>query len=343
MKPGRRSARWLAGPDQNDLRMLDERKMKTMRRKSWTCAAAIAVLFLVATTLMAGPAPAANRWGANYFPNVALTTQDGKTVHFFDDLLKGDKKVVINFVYPECATCPNETAKLVEVQKILGNRMGKDVFFYSINVDPKKNTPDALKAYANKFNVGPGWLFLNGKKADVDAIRKKIGLESLALGPNPRGHSQTIVIGCAATGQWVLQDSTIDLHPETIATMVGDWLTGFKPPAGAATAVASVPDKGQYLFKTRCSNCHTVGKGDGIGPDLAGVTNARNHDWLARFIATPDEVLASGDPVATALFAKFKNVPCPNPHLGESDVHALIKFLEAQSSNVGAREGKGSQ
>jgi cytochrome oxidase Cu insertion factor (SCO1/SenC/PrrC family) len=58
------------------------------------------------------------RWGANYFPNFPLTTHDGKTVRFFDDVIK-DKVVAINFIYTHCPdTCPLETAQLVKVQNI---------------------------------------------------------------------------------------------------------------------------------------------------------------------------------------------------------------------------------
>ena len=50
-------------------------------------------------------APAATvartRWGADYFPNVPLITQDGATVHLYDDLLKG-KSVAMNVIYTSC-------------------------------------------------------------------------------------------------------------------------------------------------------------------------------------------------------------------------------------------------
>jgi hypothetical protein len=113
--------------------------------------------------LISTPAPVAptgTRWGANYFPNVTLTTQDRKTVHFYDDLLR-DKAVAIELVYTNCRySCPLETARLAQVQKLLGDQMGKGVFFYSISIDPKRDTPEVLKAYAEKFHAGPGWLFL---------------------------------------------------------------------------------------------------------------------------------------------------------------------------------------
>ena len=108
-----------------------------MRRNGWAILAA-AFVVCAASYLMVGVTPAAadnSYWGANYFPNVPLITQDGKTIHFYDDMLKG-KIVLINFIYTECGeTCPLETAKLAQVYKLLGDRMGKDIYFYSITVD----------------------------------------------------------------------------------------------------------------------------------------------------------------------------------------------------------------
>ena len=83
---------------------------------------------LLAAVACVGPAFAADRWGADYFPNVPLTTQDGTTVHLYDDLLKG-RSVAINVMYTSCKDeCLLETARLVQVQRLLGERMGKDIF-----------------------------------------------------------------------------------------------------------------------------------------------------------------------------------------------------------------------
>ena len=83
----------------------------------------------------AAPAPpttVANRWGAGYFPNVPLVTHEGKTVRFYDDLLKG-KSVAVNIIYTSCTNeCPLETARLAQLQRLLGERMGKDIFFFML-------------------------------------------------------------------------------------------------------------------------------------------------------------------------------------------------------------------
>jgi len=274
--------------------------------------------------------------GAQYFTNTPLITHDGKTVRFYDDLIKG-KSVLINFIYTECGdSCPLETAKLAQVQKLLGGRVGKDVFFYSISIDPKRDTPQALKAYAKKFHAGPGWYFLTGKKEDIDLIRKRLGQAAAPDQNELTGHSTSLVIGDEPSGQW-MRDSSLD-DARNIATMVSDWLSSWQKHQGgqsyemATRADAPSTDHGTYLFKSRCAACHTVGGGDSIGPDLRGVINVREKTWLSRFIQTPDKVLAEKDPIATALFKKYNGVSMPNLRLGAKDAEALIEYLKKASN-----------
>src|SRR5882672_1594903 len=146
-----------------------------MRGRGWRSIAA-GLLVGALVFLPVDFASADNRWGADYFPNVPLTTQDGAAVRLYDDLLKG-KSVAINVMYTSCKDeCPLETARLVQLQRLLGERMGKDIFFYSITIDPKRDKPAVLKAYAQKYGVGPGWLFLTGKEEDIKLATKKLGL-----------------------------------------------------------------------------------------------------------------------------------------------------------------------
>jgi protein SCO1/2 len=115
------------------------------------------------------------RMAERNFPNVTLTTQDGKKVKFYDDLIK-DKIVLINFMYVRCeGTCPAATANLAKVQKLLGDRVGKDIFMYSITLKPEEDTPAVLKRYAEAYKTKPGWLFLTGDPKDVELLRQSLG------------------------------------------------------------------------------------------------------------------------------------------------------------------------
>ena len=149
----------------------------------------------------AAPGSGGAIWGADYFPDVPLVTHEGKKVRFFSDLIK-DKVVAINFIYTNCPdACALETAHLREVQKILRDRVGRDVFIYSISIDPAHDTPQVLKAYAEKFDVAQGWLFLTGKEADITLLRKKLGLYDEEQKDNLKEHPLTQIIGNQKTGQ----------------------------------------------------------------------------------------------------------------------------------------------
>ena len=87
---------------------------------------------------------------------------------------------------------------------------------------------------------------------------------------------------------------------------------------------------GAAVFQAQCAACHTIGGGDGIGPDLAGVTTRRDRDWLVSWIADPIAVVAAGDPIATELLSKFNNLQMPNLGLAPADVEGLVAYLEEQ-------------
>ena len=304
--------------------------LKTVRGKSRACIRVTSAWLVGVTALLSiGPAGAASPWGADYFPNVPLTTQDGTTLRFYDDLLKG-KKVAINLIYTSCKDeCPLETARLVQVQQLLGDRVGKDVFFYSITIDPKRDTPEALKAYAEKFHVGPGWLFLTGKEDDIKVVAKKLGLSRRRDALTRDGHSASLMIGDESGGQW-MRNSAVD-NPQFLAATMGNffgWTSRHPVKSYAEVASSRMPDKREYLFESRCGACHTIGNGDRVGPDLAGVTARRDRAWLSRYLAEPDRMRAEGDPIATALFAKYNNVPMPNLRLSGIEIAALLSYLE---------------
>lgn len=284
-------------------------------------------------------------WGADYFPNIPLVTHTGKTVRFFDDVIKG-KVVAINFIYTNCPDmCALETARLREVQRILGDRVGRDVFIYSITIDPERDTPQVLKRYAEKFQVAPGWLFLTGKEADTTLLRKKLGVYNEENRVEKlQEHDLSSVIGNQATGQW-MKVSPYE-NPYVLATQLGSWLHNWKMAPEYKRDYADAPQvrnisKGEEMFRTRCFACHTVGVGDAagtkmrpIGPDLLGVTWKRDRAWLTRWMKEPNKMLAEKEPLAMALLVEYNNVAMPNMGLTDVDIQDLFAYIEEESRRV---------
>lgn len=295
------------------------------------CVVAYAAVTVVSNLRTARPAP---RWAAREFPNVTLTTQDGQKVRFYDDLIKG-KTVAIDLIYTDCKDeCPLETARLVQVQKLLADRVGKDMFMYSISIDPKHDTPDVLKEYAEKFHIGPGWLFLTGTDSDIQLVAKKLGLSYALDEKSADGHRPMLMLGDEPTGQWT-QRSAED-NPRFMASQIRTffgWPETTQPPSYAEAKPIEI-SRGGYVFQTRCVGCHTIGKGDLVGPDLAGVTTRRDSAWLTHYIYAPDEMLSSGDPIASALFARYRRIRMPNLSLSDDDVEAVIAFVDQSSHGV---------
>jgi protein SCO1 len=300
----------------------------------------MAVLLAAVLLFTFHEAPQAAQRGADYFPNVELISQDGQPLRFYDDLVKG-KAVAINVIYTRCKDeCPLETARMAEVQRLLGDRMGRDIFFYSISIDPENDTPKVLKAYAEKFGVGPGWLFLTGKKQDIKLLTRKLGLSRTSDAASKDGHASSLMLGSDPTGQW-MRNSAVD-NPRFLATTMSGffgWKEGVVPTASYTQARPVDIGKAQFLFESRCASCHSIGGGDRIGPDLHQVTTRRTPAWLARYLKEPDTVRAEGDPIAVQLSARYGQIGMPNLRLGDDDVTALIHFLSEQGkAAVGPEE-----
>ena len=145
-----------------------------------------------------------NSQGAAKFTNALLRTHDNKEVRFYDDLIKG-KQCVINLMYAEChGACPLVTTVLKRTYRDLKDRMGKDLFFYSISVKPQDDTPAALKHYAQMRNVDlPGWYFLTGDAYDIETIRFRLfNMGHIGVDSDFAMHSGTFRIVNDATNYW---------------------------------------------------------------------------------------------------------------------------------------------
>jgi cytochrome c2 len=97
-------------------------------------------------------------------------------------------------------------------------------------------------------------------------------------------------------------------------------------------------DDGKELFEGKCASCHTIGGGDGVGPDLKGVGARRSGDWLARIITAPDQLKAQQDPADLELIKKF-GMEMPNLGIGRDDALKIVAFLQGGAPRPAAGEG----
>ncbi len=152
--------------------------------------------------------------GPAVFTNARLRTHENKEVRFYDDLIAG-KQVMINLMYATCeGTCPIVTANLVKVYEALKDRMGKDLFMYSITVKPEDDDPAALKNFAQMHRaLRPGWTFLTGDPYDIETIRYKLfNMNHIAIDTNIYGHTSFLLVINDATNRLVHIDPQASLH-----------------------------------------------------------------------------------------------------------------------------------
>ncbi len=134
----------------------------------------------------------------NYFTDVALVDQQGRQVRFYSDLLK-DKVVVINAFFTQCeGVCPVMTGTFLKLQNWLDERLGRDVHLISMSVDPDNDTPERLKAYAERFGVKSGWHLISGEKENLKLALGKLG-QYVEIRED---HSNIFIIGNERTGLW---------------------------------------------------------------------------------------------------------------------------------------------
>jgi protein SCO1/2 len=131
-------------------------------------------------------------------PDALLTTQHREEVLLKTDVV-GDRLVVMDFVYTTCTTvCPVLSAIFSQIADRLGDRLGTEVVLVSLTVDPLRDTPEQLAAYASKFGVGDGWTWLTSDKPTMDAVLRQLG----SYTPNFEDHPSMVLVGDGRSGEW---------------------------------------------------------------------------------------------------------------------------------------------
>jgi mono/diheme cytochrome c family protein len=89
---------------------------------------------------------------------------------------------------------------------------------------------------------------------------------------------------------------------------------------------------GEVWRQKACFVCHTVGaiKGDtrGTAPDLMGVTERRDLEWIKKFLLDTTNMIES-DPIAHALYERYNFQKMPNMHLTPEQADNLTHYLQS--------------
>lgn len=154
------------------------------------------------------------------FPNPRLITHEGKTVRFYDDLVHG-RVVMLNFAYTHCdGKCPKSAVQLVAAQRTLAERFGQSVTLLTLSLDPERDTPEAMRAYIEAHGGGPNWVWLTGRKDDIEAIRRFVGVveRDPVLDADRSRHTSLVLIGNDRAGRWSALSALVS--PKQIVELV---------------------------------------------------------------------------------------------------------------------------
>jgi protein SCO1/2 len=183
---------------------------------------------------------------------VVVRLHDDRSALFYNDLIQG-KTVMINCIATTDEQSLRACANLARVQDLLGNRLGHDLFMYSITVDPEHDTPRVLKAFAEKHRARPGWMFLTGERAVIEQLRTRLFVNQSGHDGN-HDHKQIedcslalIRYGNEAVGLWGSVPARND--PTSIAKRLS-WIESAKTTAPSIRRAGPAPLSTRPGFRT---------------------------------------------------------------------------------------------
>jgi protein SCO1/2 len=175
--------------------------------------------------------PSAGGAYAGYFPNLVVRTHENRLALFYNDLLRG-KVVMLH-----CMSVASEAVypvldNLVQVQRLLGDRLGREVFMYSLTVDPVHDTPQVLREVAARYSIGPGWWLLTSTVDVMQTLRRRLfaSVDGLPYASAQDGALGLLRYGNEPVGLWGAVPAKT--APAQIVQRL-EWVTPRQGPLGA--------------------------------------------------------------------------------------------------------------
>ena len=134
-----------------------------------------------------------------YFTDTEVIDQNGNKLRFYSDVLR-NRVVLISFIFTNCEyACPMQAQKLKQTRALMVPAIKDEVWFVTLSVDPERDTPEAMKQFAEKQGLDESrWLFLTGTKQNVDFLVKRLGQYT----PDVEAHTTLMLAGNDRTRHW---------------------------------------------------------------------------------------------------------------------------------------------
>jgi mono/diheme cytochrome c family protein len=129
-----------------------------------------------------------------------------------------------------------------------------------------------------------------------------------------------VLLAVVLFGTVVIVQSKIDPAPVDVISS-----------ASSVPPTPAIEHPGQKIFKTNCQPCHRVHQ-KLVGPALAGVLDRRDSLWVIKFIRNSSQLIASGDPVAVALFEEYNKTQMTSfTSFSDEDLRNLLEYLRLET------------
>jgi cytochrome oxidase Cu insertion factor (SCO1/SenC/PrrC family) len=161
------------------------------------CAAALAAVLV--WRAVSAPPPITGAQVDQAVPDVALVDQHGDTVHLSD--LQGKVVVIYPFLTDCHEICPMTTAAFIQISQAIHDAgLSDKVALWEVTVDPERDTPARLAAYADL--VSADWTMLTGTQANLDRFWSFFGVV----------HAKQAVASPAPVDWYTHQPETYDVN-----------------------------------------------------------------------------------------------------------------------------------
>ena len=177
------------------------------------------------------------------FPDVPADAHNGDCLRFYEDRIR-NKAFVVNFMSIRDEHHIAVTENLAKTIKLLGDKVGREVFVTSISVDPEYDTLERLAEFAKKYDAPDGWSFLRVQADDAATLSQRMYHFNRGAGMT----SRLVFYGNGYARVWGSYPALI--LPEDAASRI-NWVLPKKKPVGLVRAGPSKPGQNPNPWNNR--------------------------------------------------------------------------------------------
>jgi len=107
--------------------------------------------------------------------------------------------------------------------------------------------------------------------------------------------------------------------------------------------LANAQNSGEALFKANCAACHAVTSKKLVGPGLEGIQNKRSKEWLYKWIQNSQELIASGDKDAIAVFEEYSKIVMPAQAVTNEEIDLMLEYIANPPASVASATSGSSE